>query len=284
MDDHSLVKIVRESRFKNLGELQKECNEAIVRASRVWSLEQDLRGTRIQRLSSVSEESVESQLSVMEAPPVEQSSTVSEKHASKRKKNIISCFFKKVRKAVKLPICSKNTVDCLPQQDPQFDNSTPSLEGASACLKLKTASRLDDSIPNVINEGSTDRPKLEASVTKKGTEERRKRRGIHSFFKSVWKAMKKPFCCQNKVEPFVPPPELDDPELSPVPEPSDCVPTNESISTRYIVQNIIGEGGYGKVYEGIRISDGKKVAIKRIKKTVRDHYLQTVSWQSITCI
>ncbi|XP_026072646.1 uncharacterized protein LOC113052417 [Carassius auratus] len=266
------------------------------------------------RLSSVSEESVESQLSVMEARPVEQSSTVSEKHASKRKKNIISCFFKKVRKAVKLPICSKNTVDCLPQQDPQFDNSTPSLEGwndaalsssdgcpeqssftlpgevlvepvkASACLKLKTASRLDDSIPNVINEGSTDRPKLEASVTKKGTEERRKRRGIHSFFKSVWKAMKKPFCCQNKVEPFVPPPELDDPELSPVPEPSDCVPTNESISTRYIVQNIIGEGGYGKVYEGIRISDGKKVAIKRIKKTVRDHYLQTVSWQSITCI
>ncbi|XP_026100589.1 serine/threonine-protein kinase pim-2-like [Carassius auratus] len=239
----------------------------------------------------------------MEAPHVEQSST--EKHASKRKKNIISCFFKKVRKAVKLPICSKNTVDCLPQQDPQFDNSTPSLEGwndaalsssdgcpeqssftlpgevlvepvrASACLKLKTASRLDDSIPNVINEGSTDRPKLEASVTKKGTEERRKRRGIHSFFKSAWKAMKKPFCCQNKVEPFVPPPELDDPELSPVPEPSDCVPTNESISTRYIVQNIIGEGGYGKVYEGIRISDGKKVAIKRIKKTVRDHYLQT---------
>ncbi|XP_026100608.1 serine/threonine-protein kinase pim-2-like [Carassius auratus] len=87
--------------------------------------------------------------------------------------------------------------------------------------------------------------------------------------------MKKPFCCQNKVEPFVPPPELDDPELSPVPEPSDCVPTNESISTRYIVQNIIGEGGYGKVYEGIRVSDGKKVAIKRIKKTVRDHYLQT---------
>uniref|UniRef100_A0A9J8ANF5 non-specific serine/threonine protein kinase n=1 Tax=Cyprinus carpio carpio TaxID=630221 RepID=A0A9J8ANF5_CYPCA len=261
------------------------------------------------RLSSMSEESVETQLSlgsqsVTEAPPEEKSSTVSEKHASRRK-NIISSFFKKVRKAVKLPFCSKNTVDCQPQPDPQFDNPTPSLEGrsdaalsssdscpeqssftlpgevlvepvgASACLNLKTLSRLDDSTPNVISEDSTERLKLEASVTKKGTEEHRKRRGIHSFFKSVWKAVKKPFCCQDKVEPFVPPPELDDPEPSPVPESSDCAPTNESLRSRYKVQKIIGEGGYGKVYEGIRISDGKKVAIKRIQKTVRDQYLQT---------
>uniref|UniRef100_A0A9J8A6X2 non-specific serine/threonine protein kinase n=1 Tax=Cyprinus carpio carpio TaxID=630221 RepID=A0A9J8A6X2_CYPCA len=145
----------------------------------------------------------------------------------------------------------------------------------SACLNLKTLSRLDDSTPNVISEDSTERLKLEASVTKKGTEEHRKRRGIHSFFKSVWKAVKKPFCCQDKVEPFVPPPELDDPEPSPVPESSDCAPTNESLRSRYKVQKIIGEGGYGKVYEGIRISDGKKVAIKRIQKTVRDQYLQT---------
>ncbi len=34
---------------------------------------------------------------------------------------------------------------------------------------------------------------------------------------------------------------------------------SESIRSRYIVKKIIGEGGYGKVYEGIRISDGKKV-------------------------
>lgn len=33
----------------------------------------------------------------------------------------------------------------------------------------------------------------------------------------------------------------------------------ESNRSRYIVKTIIGEGGYGKVYEGIRISDGKKV-------------------------
>lgn len=33
----------------------------------------------------------------------------------------------------------------------------------------------------------------------------------------------------------------------------------ESLRSRYKVQKIIGEGGYGKVYEGIRISDGKKV-------------------------
>lgn len=94
---------------------------------------------------------------------------------------------------MKLPFCSKNTVDCQPQPDPQFDNSTPSLEGrsdaalsssdscpeqssftlpgevlvepvgASACLNLKTLSRLDDSTPNVISEDSTERLKLEAS-------------------------------------------------------------------------------------------------------------------------
>ncbi|XP_058652442.1 serine/threonine-protein kinase pim-2-like [Onychostoma macrolepis] len=266
------------------------------------------------RLSSISKELVQSQLnlgpqSVMEAP------------------------------------LEKRSTGCLPQLDPQFDNSTPdvslsiskdsverlellslssqdthclsvgtciikrgtvdSLErwsdadlsnsdsfreqfsftlpgevpvepvGASACLNLKTASRLDDSTPNVISEESIERLKLEASVTKKGTEKRRKRRVIHSFFKNVRKAMKQPFRCQNVVEPFVPLPELDDPELSHVPESSDCVPTNESIRSRYIVKKIIGEGGYGKVYEGIRITDGKKVAIKRIQKTIRDQYLQT---------
>lgn len=158
---------------------------------------------------------------------------VTEKHASKRKKNTISSFFKRVRKSVKLPFCSKNTVDCLPKLDPQFDYSTPdvnlsiskdsverlellslssqdthclsvgtyiikrgtvdSLEGwsdadlsnldscqeqfiftlpgevpiepvgAPACLNLKTASRLDDSTPNVISEESIERLKLEAS-------------------------------------------------------------------------------------------------------------------------
>lgn len=82
-------------------------------------------------------------------------------------------------------------MDCQPQLEPQFDNS--SLEGrsdaalsssdscpeqssftlpgevlvepvgASACLNLKTLSRLDDSTPNVISEDSTERLKLEAS-------------------------------------------------------------------------------------------------------------------------
>ncbi len=157
---------------------------------------------------------------------------VTEKHASKRKKkNTILSFFKKVRKSVKLPFFSKNTVDCLPKLDPQFDYSTsdvnlsiskdsverlellssqdthclsvgtciikretvdslegwsdadlPNLDscqeqliftlpgevpiepvGASACLNLKIASRLDDSTPNVISEENIERLKLEAS-------------------------------------------------------------------------------------------------------------------------
>ncbi|XP_058652530.1 uncharacterized protein LOC131552640 [Onychostoma macrolepis] len=231
------------------------------------------------RLSSISKELVQSQLnlgpqSVMEAP-LEKRSTVTEKHASRRKKNTISSLFKKVRKAVKLPFCSKNTVDCLPQLDPQFDNSTPdvslsiskdsverlellslssqdthclsvgtciikrgtvdSLErwsdadlsnsdsfreqfsftlpgevpvepvGASACLNLKTASRLDDSTHNVISEESIERLKL-----------------IDMFF----------FC-------FFP----------------------ESIHSRYIVKKIIGEGGYDKVCERIHFSSYIEICI-----------------------
>ncbi|XP_043085417.1 serine/threonine-protein kinase pim-2-like [Puntigrus tetrazona] len=69
--------------------------------------------------------------------------------------------------------------------------------------------------------------------------------------------MKRLFSCQNKVGS------------------SDCVPSTESFHSRYMVKRIIGEGGYGKVYEGIRISDGKKVAIKYIEKSTRNQYLQT---------
>lgn len=54
----------------------------------------------------------------------------------------------------------------------------------------------------------------------------RKRKGVCSFFRRVWRAMKPPFHSKNKMEPFVPPPELDDPELSPDPESSDFIPTN----------------------------------------------------------
>ncbi|XP_050982027.1 serine/threonine-protein kinase pim-2 [Labeo rohita] len=299
------------------------------------------------RLSSISEEGVESQLSlhtqsVMEAP-VEKSST--EKHTSWRKKKTMSSFFKRICKAAKLPFyCSQDTVESH-SGDPQFDISTPdvnlsiskesveslellslssqdvscfsvgtciirrgtvdSLEGenenrlsnsdsyheessfvlpgevpvesvgASACMSLKAAPKLDDTTPDVISKDSIERLQLEATVPPKATEERRKRKGVRSFFKRMWKAMKRPFHSKNKVEPFVPPPpELDDPEPSPAPEPLDFGPTNESIHSRYRVKKPIGEGGYGKVHEGIRISDGKKVAIKRIRKTPHDQYLQ----------
>ncbi|KAI2657588.1 Serine/threonine-protein kinase pim-2 [Labeo rohita] len=161
---------------------------------------------------------------------------------------IMPSFFRRVCKAAKLFLCcSQHTMEYLPQLDPQLNNSKPdegwsddvlsSSEsyqekcsfilsgempvesvGASTCLCLKTASKLDDSTPDI--------------YSKNNTERLQKRKGVCSFFRRVWRAMKPPFHSKNKMEPFVPPPELDDPELSPDPESSDFIPTNENILLR----------------------------------------------------
>ncbi|XP_051733894.1 serine/threonine-protein kinase prk-2-like isoform X7 [Ctenopharyngodon idella] len=116
-------------------------------------------------------------------------------------------------------------------------------------------------------------------VTKSSTEkptECRKRKGFGSFWKRLWKALKLPFCCcfhcssVDVVEPFVPPSDLEseiDPEpSSPAPDHSGVKPYNESFESLYYVGKMIGSGTFGSVFEGTRKFDGKKVAIKRMRK------------------
>ncbi|XP_051751096.1 serine/threonine-protein kinase pim-2-like isoform X2 [Ctenopharyngodon idella] len=141
--------------------------------------------------------------------------------------------------------------------------------------------------PTETSNGLTAQGAMEASpVNKCSTEkptERRKRKRIRSFLNRLWKAMKSPFrcCCPcsdvDVVEPFVPPPDLEpepDPEPpSPAPDHSGVKPVNESFESLYNVGEMIGSGGFGRVYEGTRKFDGKKVAIKRMLKIDNDRYL-----------
>ncbi|CAM4732982.1 unnamed protein product [Leuciscus chuanchicus] len=57
-------------------------------------------------------------------------------------------------------------------------------------------------------------------------------------------------------------------EASPVNESS-----TESFESLYNVEQLIGSGGYGRVFLGTRKFDGKKVAIKRTRKSDNDRYL-----------
>ncbi|XDV48717.1 hypothetical protein PO909_018096 [Leuciscus waleckii] len=125
--------------------------------------------------------------------------------------------------------------------------------------------------PTVTSNGLTPQGAVEASPANKSSTENpsecRKRNGICSFLMSTWKAMKQHFgcCCHSSavdvVEPFVPPPNLD-----PEPDPDHSVvkPNNGKM---------IGSGGFGRVYEGTRKFDGKKVAIKQISKIDNNRYL-----------
>ncbi|ROL48033.1 Serine/threonine-protein kinase pim-2 [Anabarilius grahami] len=104
----------------------------------------------------------------------------------------------------------------------------------------------------------------------------RKRKGFGSFLKRLWKTLKRPFCCcfhcssVDVVEPFVPSSDLEseiDPEpSSPAPDRSSVKPYNESFESLYYSGKMIGSGTFGSVFEGTRKFDGKKVAIKRMRK------------------
>ncbi|XP_048020883.1 serine/threonine-protein kinase pim-2-like isoform X2 [Megalobrama amblycephala] len=141
--------------------------------------------------------------------------------------------------------------------------------------------------PKETSSGLTAQGAMEASpVSESSTEkptERRKRKIICSFLNRLWKAMKSPFrcCCPcshvNVVEPDVPPPDLEpepDPEPpSPAPDHSRVKPINESFESLYNVGEMLGSGGFGRVYKGTRKFDGKKVAIKQMLKIDNDRYL-----------
>ncbi|XP_056102438.1 uncharacterized protein LOC130081754 [Rhinichthys klamathensis goyatoka] len=138
--------------------------------------------------------------------------------------------------------------------------------------------------PTVTSNGLTAHGAVEASPANKSSTEKpteyRERKGICGFLRSVWKALKHHFgCCRHSsavdvVEPFVPPPDLD-PE--PDPDHSAVKPNNGSFASLFKVGKMIGSGGFGRVYEGKRKFDGKKVAIKQISKTDNNRYLDIVS-------
>ncbi|XP_051738270.1 aurora kinase A-like isoform X12 [Ctenopharyngodon idella] len=138
--------------------------------------------------------------------------------------------------------------------------------------------------PTETSNGRTAQGAMESSPVNKSSTEKptewRKRKRFRSFLKMLWKAMKSPFscCCHSSavdvVEPFVPPPDLEpsaDPE--PSPDHSRVKTNNESFESLFNVGEMIGSGGFGRVYEGTRKFDGKKVAIKRIRKTANNRYL-----------
>ncbi|XP_048048877.1 uncharacterized protein LOC125269879 [Megalobrama amblycephala] len=124
-----------------------------------------------------------------------------------------------------------------------------------------------------------------SSVNKSSTEKPtkcQKRKVFGSFFRRLWKAMKSPFgCCFHSsavdvVEPFVLPADLEsepDPEPSPAPDRSAVKTNNESFESLYNAGEMIGSGGFGRVFEETHRFDTKKVAFKRIRKTDNNRYL-----------
>ncbi|XP_048047494.1 serine/threonine-protein kinase pim-2-like isoform X3 [Megalobrama amblycephala] len=82
---------------------------------------------------------------------------------------------------------------------------------------------------------------------------------------------------ESDPEPPSPAPDLEpesDPEPpSPAPDHSGVKPINESFESLYNVGAMLGSGGFGRVYEGTRKFDGKKVAIKQMLKIDNDRYL-----------
>ncbi|KAL6485206.1 hypothetical protein MHYP_G00072510 [Metynnis hypsauchen] len=49
----------------------------------------------------------------------------------------------------------------------------------------------------------------------------------------------------------------------------------DTFESRYVVGDKLGEGGFGSVFKGIRVSDGLQVAIKLVSKRETDRYLQS---------
>ncbi|XP_077067386.1 uncharacterized protein LOC143721096 isoform X2 [Siphateles boraxobius] len=137
----------------------------------------------------------------------------------------------------------------------------PPLPGQVPIEPTETSDVLMEASP--VNESSTEKPT-----------ECKKRKGTVSFLNRLRKAMKFLCCCAvDDVEPFVPPADLDPDPSSPDPDHSAVKPNSESFETLYNVGEMIGSGGFGRVFEGTRKFDGKKVAIKRMRKTYNDLYL-----------
>ncbi|XDV50912.1 hypothetical protein PO909_019896, partial [Leuciscus waleckii] len=139
------------------------------------------------------------------------------------------------------------------------------------------------------------------SSTEKPTKHKKMER-ICSFFRNLWRSLS--CCCSDSKavdvvepfvlpldldsEPFVPPLDLDsldldsEPFVPPLdldsepdsdPDHSGVEPNHDSFESLYNAGEMIGSGGFGRVFEGTRKFDGKRVAIKRMRKTSKDLYL-----------
>ncbi|XP_073671040.1 serine/threonine-protein kinase pim-2-like [Paramisgurnus dabryanus] len=85
---------------------------------------------------------------------------------------------------------------------------------------------------------------------------KKKQTGIRGFFKRKWKKTKQTLkrCFKNKVEPMQPNTSTSNEAL--------FEPTEGKVESYYKFGKLLGEGGFGLVCTGIRISDGQEVAIK----------------------
>ncbi|KAG1949549.1 serine/threonine-protein kinase pim-2-like [Pimephales promelas] len=125
--------------------------------------------------------------------------------------------------------------------------------------------------------GAVEASPVNNSSTEKRTKGKKMKR-IRSFLRNVWTAVKSPSgCCSDSkavdvVEPFVPPLDLlSEPDSDS--RQSGVEPNHDSFKSLYNAGEMIGCGGYGRVFKGTRKFDGKKVAIKRMRKTSEDLYL-----------
>ncbi|XP_067299316.1 uncharacterized protein [Pseudorasbora parva] len=162
--------------------------------------------------------------------------------------------------------------DCSLSRSDSLEKWTcPPLPGQVPVEPAETSHGLMEASP--VNKSSTEKPT-----------ECKKRRGVGSFLRNAWKATKCSLlcCCLSAVdvvEPFVPPadlepePEPDPSPSSPDPDHSGLKPNNDSFETLYNVGEMIGSGGFGRVFKGTRKFDGEKVAIKQMRKIDNHRYL-----------
>ncbi|XP_048027244.1 serine/threonine-protein kinase pim-2-like isoform X3 [Megalobrama amblycephala] len=183
---------------------------------------------------------------------------INEKPTERRKRKRIRSFLNRLWKAMKSPFrccCPCSDVDVVepfvpppdlePEPDPEPQSPAPDLEPEPDPEPQSPAPDLEpESDPEPDPEPQSPAPDLEP---------------------------------ESDPEPPSPAPDLEpesDPEPpSPAPDHSGVKPINESFESLYNVGAMLGSGGFGRVYEGTRKFDGKKVAIKQMLKIDNDRYL-----------
>uniref|UniRef100_A0A8C1W012 non-specific serine/threonine protein kinase n=1 Tax=Cyprinus carpio TaxID=7962 RepID=A0A8C1W012_CYPCA len=207
---------------------------------------------------------------------------------TKNKKCGICDFFKRTWQAVK-------SVDCCCRRGNRVTLFQPNTDPADPLSPLESTALRDPADPEPAEGGNQQAsPSAAAGMEDSPTEKQRKNKksGICAFFKRTWQAVKCVDRChhrKNKVTPFQPEADPDDPQRAPsglesmaVPDldrtgpdavPADPEPAEVSFASLYEVRAKISSGGFGTVFRGIHKSDGQEVAIKFIPKRSTDQYI-----------